>query len=295
MAQTLDSRAIGQPLRVIGFGTTVSGADDGGTKRTGLATLAEVAASTIDLAASPSQPCDGDSGGPALLTANGAEVAVGVVSAGDPACTGFARATRVDVYLGTFIVPFLIEDSTGVAVGDRCVVDGNCATSRCQMVVDGFSTHHRRRLLARDPRPRRHRPATRAPAIAPSPSPHPHAYRSLTTSRRRPHRSDGGGVGLRAQRSTIISLRILVAVNTAQLNVLETYRCRHRLVSGARRSAMASRAYSWMIRGNSHVLLPRRTIDDIATAPKGAPLQRAVPEHGAEQGAPKVPSFHCHF
>ncbi|MDC0714212.1 trypsin-like serine protease [Stigmatella sp. ncwal1] len=135
----LDSGAVGQALRVVGFGTTAPGAGDPGIKRVGRATLTQVNASTMDMVAAPSQPCDGDSGGSAFLIEDDVEVLAGVISAGDASCARTTHATRIDTYRGTFIEPFLVEIATELVTGERCVIDANCASGHCQAVAGAFS------------------------------------------------------------------------------------------------------------------------------------------------------------
>jgi V8-like Glu-specific endopeptidase len=78
---------IGQMLRHIGFGVTDdSTGDGGGTKRTVSYPLHRIDAMLIYSGDTGKQTCDGDSGGPALMTTgSGGELLVGVVSDG-PDC-----------------------------------------------------------------------------------------------------------------------------------------------------------------------------------------------------------------
>ena len=69
-------------------------------------------------APTPSQTCEGDSGGPAFATlGGGAEAIVGVTSSGDPACAVMARDMRVDASLADFIAPFVA--ATAARRGER--------------------------------------------------------------------------------------------------------------------------------------------------------------------------------
>ena len=60
-APTLSSQ-----VQLVGWGLTAADAGDLGQKRQGTSIVSAVDATTFDVASSPSQPCDGDSGGPAL-------------------------------------------------------------------------------------------------------------------------------------------------------------------------------------------------------------------------------------
>jgi len=106
---------VGRPVRLVGFG--VGDDDESQTKREGWAVITEVAASAITTAPSPSSPCTGDSGGPALMTTDTGEVLAGVISAGDSACKSMAVETRVDAYT-EFLAPFMDE----AAPGDGCAL-----------------------------------------------------------------------------------------------------------------------------------------------------------------------------
>lgn len=98
---------VGQPIRIVGFGLTMSDADmDPPLKRQGTSVIVTVDDSTFSFGASPSQTCAGDSGGPAFLTVDGVEYLIGVTSAGDILCARSATDVRVDRYVGSFVQPF---------------------------------------------------------------------------------------------------------------------------------------------------------------------------------------------
>lgn len=61
--------ALSSQVELIGWGLTGPDAGDLGQKRQGTSTVSTVDATTFGVSSSPSQPCDGDSGGPALITA----------------------------------------------------------------------------------------------------------------------------------------------------------------------------------------------------------------------------------
>ncbi len=132
---------VGSALRIVGFGATENAADGLGVKREGTARLARVDGDTIELAADPSQPCDGDSGGPAFLGGGSGETLVGITSSGDPSCTGGATDTRVDVHVDDFVAPYVAATAEGArAVGERCWYDGNCDSGACvQPDPEGFA------------------------------------------------------------------------------------------------------------------------------------------------------------
>ncbi|MGZ3405125.1 MAG: S1 family peptidase [Polyangia bacterium] len=138
-AAPLDDGAIGATLRLVGFGRTAAGDTAAPRKRSGTATLSSLAATELDFAPSPSQTCEGDSGGPAFATVGGAEAIVGVTSSGDAACAAMARDMRVDAFAATFIAPFVAATAEGAAgAGERCWYAANCgaAAGECAPAVD---------------------------------------------------------------------------------------------------------------------------------------------------------------
>jgi hypothetical protein len=116
-------------LRVVGYGRTTGSKLDAGTKRSGSSHVALVDERTFVLDAAPSQPCEGDSGGPAFS----GDALVGLTSHGDPACTMPTTDTRIDAYLESFVKPYL---DARAAPGERCTYEGQCATGTCVAAED---------------------------------------------------------------------------------------------------------------------------------------------------------------
>jgi secreted trypsin-like serine protease len=97
-SQALDASAVNATVRVVGFG-----ADDQmmvGVKRQGTAAIDQVDAATFRIRAAPALSCNGDSGGPVLLTSGGVEQLAGVTSFGDPGCSISGTNVRVDSQSG---------------------------------------------------------------------------------------------------------------------------------------------------------------------------------------------------
>ena len=137
-AAPLDSSSVGLSLRLVGFGETAGGDTSPPQKRVGTATLGSLAATQLVLTPAPSQPCEGDSGGPAFATIGGVEVILGVTSSGDAQCTQGGHDTRVDAFT-SFISPWLRATAEGAAgPGDRCWYAANCAESagQCAAALD---------------------------------------------------------------------------------------------------------------------------------------------------------------
>lgn len=132
-AATLPATAqVGATIRVVGYGWTIANDTTPPLRRSGTSQIDAIDALRVVSHAAPSQACEGDSGGPALLD----DQVIGVASSGDTACTQYARHTRVDVH-ATFIAGVLEKTAEDAArPGDRCWYDANCATGACMPAVD---------------------------------------------------------------------------------------------------------------------------------------------------------------
>lgn len=132
--RTIDSTLVGTELRVVGFGSTAIAAGDSGTKREGTARISAVSADELTAVPDPSQPCRGDSGGPALLSPTSIAA---VVSRGDAACSDHATFARIDVAREVLVDPYLADTAPGTApLGDVCLYDGHCAEGACLPSTD---------------------------------------------------------------------------------------------------------------------------------------------------------------
>jgi len=126
----------GATVQLVGWGLTGEDAGDTGQKREGTTTVTAVDPTTFSVASTPSQPCNGDSGGPALLTAGGVQSVVGVTSNGDAACDAGATYTRVDAYLASFLQPTMAAYALGSAsTGQTCLFPEQCAGGASDCVV----------------------------------------------------------------------------------------------------------------------------------------------------------------
>jgi hypothetical protein len=131
--------AVSDTVDIVGWGLTTQDAGDGGQKRQGSATVTTVDTMTFGVGPLPSQPCEGDSGGPALATITGVESVVGVTSHGDAACVQGATYTRVDAYIASFIQPTMAQYGPGTAApGARCLFPAQCdgGASACLVAAD---------------------------------------------------------------------------------------------------------------------------------------------------------------
>ena len=91
---------LGSAVRVVGYGvsdaTTQLGA---GQRRTALVGLDGFDALLLSLGDATHGTCNGDSGGPALMTLFGREVIIGVTSFGPVPCNGESHDTRLDTLI----------------------------------------------------------------------------------------------------------------------------------------------------------------------------------------------------
>ncbi len=132
----LPSSARNQTVRMIGYGIT-SGTDTSGTsagvKRQTSTTLSDFDAQFLYFTDGVHQTCEGDSGGPALMTLGGVETIVGTVSFGDQGCQYGGTDTNVSRYL-SFIDSYVSADLaayTNLANGKQCGAASECQSGFC--------------------------------------------------------------------------------------------------------------------------------------------------------------------
>ena len=106
----------GQPVRMVGYGKTSASDPTGataGTKRQASTPLISYTDKLLHVGTAGDTTCEGDSGGPGLMTIGGVEAIVGVVSFGDPDCSMLAVDTRVDVYADDWVWPYVDDADPG--------------------------------------------------------------------------------------------------------------------------------------------------------------------------------------
>jgi secreted trypsin-like serine protease len=102
LTTAFDSSFKGMGIRLVGFGVATAGDDTTLRKRSGTTTIASFTDEDFRFKPSPSQTCNGDSGGPALATIGDKEAVIGIASSGDSDCTTYGRHLRIDTNL-TFV------------------------------------------------------------------------------------------------------------------------------------------------------------------------------------------------
>jgi hypothetical protein len=133
-ASMLDGSLVGTAIRVVGFGLSVAGTDDAGSKREGVAQIAVVRAEELVVVPDPSLSCLGDSGGPGLLPAG---TIAGVVSRVDSGCRDHAVYARIDTARDAFIDPYLAATAAGTAsLGEPCYYEAMCKEGSCTALQD---------------------------------------------------------------------------------------------------------------------------------------------------------------
>jgi MYXO-CTERM domain-containing protein len=142
----------GQMIRVVGFGVATPG--DGstlGVKRSGFSVVRAVLATAMVDDAQPASTCEGDSGGPALLTVGGVDYVVGVTSRGDAQCHSFGVKTRVDPFVDGFIQPYVDAARAGGArTGAHCAYDAQCQGGTCATAEDDPKIRYCTSVCSRD-------------------------------------------------------------------------------------------------------------------------------------------------
>ena len=152
----LDSlRSVGTLILAVGYGTTGTSADDGGTRHAGSAQNPDVAATELTAVPMPSQPCRGDSGGPAILPRR--TIAAVAQPRRHRVCRSPAIHARIDIAARASSNSVHRRDRAGhsVHVGMRAplrrpvrrgAVPGHRRLSRARVLLGGV--HARRRLPA---------------------------------------------------------------------------------------------------------------------------------------------------
>jgi secreted trypsin-like serine protease len=114
---SMDTGFDGNKVRFVGYGLDNATAQTGaGIKRQTTTTLADHTNLLLHFTDGLHETCNGDSGGPALMTVGGQEVIVGLTSYGDVNCNQGGYDTRVDT-LATWVDPYVQQADPGFGSG----------------------------------------------------------------------------------------------------------------------------------------------------------------------------------
>jgi secreted trypsin-like serine protease len=113
----MDASFDGKPVRLVGYGLDNGTAQTGaGIKRTTMTTLTDHSALLLHFGDGAHETCNGDSGGPALMTIGGKETIIGLTSYGDVACAMGGFDTRVDA-MAAWIDGYVQQADPGFPTG----------------------------------------------------------------------------------------------------------------------------------------------------------------------------------
>ena len=128
-----DPSFLGRDIELVGYGAIDGGTPGPFLKRLGTARLVSYEPTTLTFTADPSRTCSGDSGGPAFMRIDGDLVLVGVTSKGDRSCSSDPTDTRADVFMTTFIGPYVAAQTRMErTVGDSCRSSEQCIERQCK-------------------------------------------------------------------------------------------------------------------------------------------------------------------
>jgi hypothetical protein len=132
LQRALTSGDVGSPLQVVGYGLTVAGGADQGTRREVDLPLDSLTAEHLELGDHAAEGiCNGDSGGPSFLRGRDGVLRVaGVHSYDSSLVCNFGQDTRVDLF-GPFIRQWVTEEE-----GVTCLEDGLCREGCAPVDVD---------------------------------------------------------------------------------------------------------------------------------------------------------------
>jgi secreted trypsin-like serine protease len=89
----------GKAIRIVGFGAPAAAEETNLRKRSGSTKIDKFGADDFRFKPSPSQTCNGDSGGPAFAMIGDVEAVIGIASSGDSNCSTYGRDMRIDQFV----------------------------------------------------------------------------------------------------------------------------------------------------------------------------------------------------
>jgi hypothetical protein len=136
LAPEQDTLTTGTSLLLVGFGRTSADAAVDGLERDGAITCGALTATTVGYSGAV-HACEGDSGGPALVTVSGVEYVAAVTSSGNASCTADAVGTRVSAFYDELLAPYLaLGRASSANVGEPCLADSACVSGTCEPAPD---------------------------------------------------------------------------------------------------------------------------------------------------------------
>lgn len=125
MTPQSDQLAVGTPLTYVGYGLVSAPPGGANTQRRSVQKrVGQLDAYFVDYDnPGASGTCEGDSGGPAIALADGAEQVAAVISFGEKSCTGLGSSIRTSAVYATFIQPYLADQAVPAAA---CPVTTDC-------------------------------------------------------------------------------------------------------------------------------------------------------------------------
>ncbi|HSO32692.1 MAG TPA: trypsin-like serine protease [Labilithrix sp.] len=141
-------------IRLVGFGMTGDRTQTNLRKRSGDTTVATFSDTDFRFKPTPSQTCNGDSGGPALAHLGGRDVVIGLASSGDADCATYGRHVRIDpnvTFLLDYTKAYANHQTLVPMANSGCSVSGGAAPGSAAwlLVVLGATALLRRRAARR--------------------------------------------------------------------------------------------------------------------------------------------------
>lgn len=137
MNRTDLSTMIGAPYRAVGFGIHNRDTRElDGKKRVGYFQIARMAGDYVEVEDvdpdGATAICQGDSGGPGFVTIDGVEYLAGVHSYSIQGCFNPSGDSRPDLYMESFIQPYIDANDVTCGADDQCVRVGCSADPDCE-------------------------------------------------------------------------------------------------------------------------------------------------------------------
>ena len=136
-----DQIEVGTPVKIAGYGMTERSPFEGHVRNIADNTLTDVDENSLAYVESAPKlggACSGDSGGPVLVTVDGALRIVGVTSKADPNCGYSGEAGRVSAVYESFILPY-VNQTIATGCDDPRPTTKCSAGWRCCGASDGWS------------------------------------------------------------------------------------------------------------------------------------------------------------